>query len=94
MAKLSINQQHEHIAYHTIMFHISNYRASKEELEQAAKLADARVFDKVKTKHLKEIGLNLYKKATKLLYIQHLTMYLPLINHIPKSYQNMNSRLI
>ena len=48
--------------------HISNYKASKQELEKAAKLADERTFNKVNLSHVKEISHQLYKRTTKLLY--------------------------
>ena len=48
--------------------HISNYKASAEELKRANELVDARPFDHVKLDHLKKIDYQLYQKSTKLLY--------------------------
>ena len=48
--------------------HISNYKASPEELKRAKELTDARQFEKVKLDHIKQINYQLYNKTTKLLY--------------------------
>ena len=48
--------------------HISNYKASPEELKRANELVDERNFNKTKTDHIKNIDYSLYQKTTQLLY--------------------------
>ena len=50
------------------LLHISNYKATTEELKRAQQLVDARNFNKVPLEHVKEISYQLYNKMTKLLY--------------------------
>ena len=50
------------------ILHISNYKASQEELKRAKELVDERNFNKVPLEHVKEISYKLYTRTTKLLY--------------------------
>ena len=69
----SITIDGNHIPQHYVdikdnFCHISNYKASPEELRKAEKLSDARQFNKVNLEHVKHISQLLYDKTTKLLY--------------------------
>ena len=52
------------------IYHISNFHASKDEIEQAKKLAHNRTFGDIPLEHIKKRSIKLYEKMKHLCYVQ------------------------